>query len=480
MILTGTHLGGRTLSTPEVSKARKRFLAVASVFLAVTKQAGKFGGFMGDKLWGGRFKKNIDKSFFEFEKSLQYDYKLAEFDILHSLIHIQALYLEGFLSKKELDSLSKSLRTVLVEIKEKGVDVSLDIEDIHTYIQKKVEKKAGKAAEKLHTLRSRNDQVSFDERMYCLEHSLTVGLKIEEVIASLEFLADKYKDYNFPGYTHTQRAQVVKFSSYILAYRQMFLRDSRRLENFYNRIYAFVGAGALAGSVLLGRAYGQALKRLFPKLRAKIKPSGNTIDTVADRDYVVEFLSVLSIIQMHISRLSGDFILYSSQEFNLLELPEEYCTGSSLMPQKKNPDFLELARGYTGRVYGNLISVLVMMKGLVLSYNRDMQLDKEPLFSSLEIVEKELGLLSGMLRKVKLNAAALKNVLFDDALYATNLAEYLVRKGESFSKAHYAVGRLMAYCRHKSIKIKDISASGLKKFHKFLDKEELVKILPKE
>lgn len=398
---------------------------------------------MAKKLWGGRFEKEIDKDFYNFQKSIQYDHKLAKYDISHSLIHVLALYWAKLLSKSEKEKLMKALKEIREEIKNGEFKYNKESEDIHTDIQNKVEKKIEKLALKLHTLRSRNDQISFDEKLYCYYEGRKVERLLEELLGSIIFLKNKYKDSFIIGYTHTQRAQKIPLKNYLGAFYCMFERDRKRLNNFWENLVIHIGAGALTGGIEK-KYYDKAIREHFKgaNIPIPLKPSKNTVDDVSDRDFIIEFLSILSIIQMHLSRLSEDFILYSTKEFDFLKLPEEFCTGSSLMPHKKNPDFLELVRGYTGRIYGNLISILTTMKGLPLTYNRDMQLDKEPLFSSVEIVESELKIMSRFIKGVRLNEDAIKESLRDEILRSVDKAKDLVLKqGISFRQAQDEIGK---------------------------------------
>lgn len=307
----------------------------------------------------------------------------------------------------------------------------------------------GKLASKIHAFRSRNDQVAFDEKCYCYEKGSEVEKLLEVLLQSLTMLKNKYKSYSIVGYTHTQRAQKVQFKDYIGAYYCMFERDKKRVAAFWKNLQIHIGAGALAGSPIKGK-YDKAIKSHLGD-GYFITPSVNTLDDVSDRDFIIEFLSILSIVQMHLSRLAEDFILYSTQEFNFIELPEEFCTGSSRMPHKKNPDFLELVRGYTGRIYGNLISILTTMKGLPLTYNRDMQLDKEPLFSSVEKIEDELNIMAKLIKKVQLNKSAIKKALEDENVSATERADSLViNKKMAFRDAHEIIGKKIALEEHMS------------------------------
>jgi len=428
------------------------------------------------KLWGGRFKKKIDNDFFVFQKSIQYDYTLALYDMYHSMLHILALGSAGIITDQEADKLLCALNEITKEIKGKKFKPDLNAEDIHTDIQNRITKKCGKLAKKLHTLRSRNDQIVFDEKFYCLVESSKIEGLLTKAINALKALGKKYKTSYIVGYTHTQRAQKVSFLQYAEALSAMLERDKERLLQIEKKTVINIGSGAFKGTALT-KNYEKVIKEFLKanKLSGDVRSTGNPIDNVSDRDFMVEFLNTMSIIQMHLSRLAEDFILYSTKEFNFLELPEEFCTGSSLMPHKKNPDFLELVRGYTGRVYGNLVSLLTTMKGLPLTYNRDMQLDKEPLFSSVDIIKDELKILAKFIKGVKLNKAAINSALEDENLYATELAEYLVFKKVPFQDAHQIVGKLIRYAEDNNCKIKKMSNAQLKKFSGHLNKKAIEK-----
>lgn len=440
---------------------------------------------MAKKMWGGRFKKKVDSYFFEFQKSISYDYKLAEYDIYHSIIHVIALKEANILAAPEAKKLISVLSDISKEVKGGRFKPNPNSEDIHTDIQNRVEKKVGKLAHKLHTLRSRNDQVVFDEKWYCYKEGVYILGLLNVILASLNHWGGKYRKVFIPGYTHTQRAQVVSFLNYTGAFFCMLERDFERLDSFLKKSSIYVGSGALAGSVIPRSAYSEAIKKFLVHTKGDLQHSKsetvrNSLDNVASRDFVIEFLSTLSILQMHLSRMAEDFIMYSTKEFGFFDLPDEFCTGSSLMPHKKNPDFLELVRGNTGRVYGNLLAVLVTMKGLPLTYNRDMQLDKEPLFSSTKIVKDELKIMNDLINKIKLNKDRIELVLEDEELYATELVEFLVCEGVPFSDAHKAIGKLTVYARDKNIKIKDMSDKTLKTFNKKLNHRLVRKIMNPE
>jgi argininosuccinate lyase len=433
---------------------------------------------MTKKLWGGRFKKETDREFFEFQKSIGYDYKLAEEDILHSMIHVVVLEKSKILKPSEEKRLLAALEDVNKEIKEEIREnryrpVS-GAEDIHTDIQNRVEKKAGALAGKLHALRSRNDQIVFDEKYYCLRTAQEIRELLLNLLGNLLFLMKKYPEQFFVGYTHTQRAQAILFRHYLGAFFHMFERDNEKLKHFHHNLFLYIGAGALAGSHLRREDYNKAIKELIIQGFGfeKIQSVENSLDNVSNRDFIVEFLSILSVVQLHLSRLAEDLIMYSTQEFNFVDLPEEFCTGSSLMPQKKNPDFLELLRGNTGMVYGNLMAVLTTMKGLPLTYNRDMQLNKEPLFSSVKIIKDEIKILPEFLKKLKLNNDVIDRALESKSLYATELAEFLVcNKQVPFRDAHTLVGKMIRYAEDKGVKIESLSDKELKDFNPSLTRE---------
>lgn len=433
---------------------------------------------MSKKMWGGRFKKEVDEDFFSFQKSIQYDYKLAAYDILHSLVHINALQSAHLITAAEKKKLHSALMGIAKQIRQGKFKPDLDAEDIHTQIQNKVQDKLGSIALKLHTLRSRNDQVVFDEKHYCGVEAGGIAALLDSVILTLKSLGARHKGVYIPGYTHTQRAQKVGFADYLSALACMFEADKKKLITFADKLVVYIGSGAFKGTSL-AKEYARAITGEIKRLSAlQIKVADEPIANVSDRDFIIEFLSIISIIQMHLSRLAEDFILYSTREFDYFDLPEEFCTGSSLMPHKKNPDFLELVRGYTGRIYGNLVSLLTTMKGLPLTYNRDMQLDKEPLFSSVEIIRDELRILARFIKGIKLNKAAIDKALEDDCLYAVDLAEYLVReKKAAFKDAHDIVGKLIRYCEDNDCRAKDVPAGTLKKLSPYLDKRAIGKIL---
>lgn len=391
---------------------------------------------MAKKLWGGRFTKKTDPMVEQFTGSLKTDFVLAKYDVLGSIAHARMLGKCGIIPKKDADKIVKGLKAILKDLDNCKIKVDFSIEDVHTLVQDLLEKKIGPVAKKVHTARSRNDQVSLDTRMFCRDFICALINGINNLHVSLgEFVSKNKQVKKLPGYTHLQHAQPIDLNNYAGAYKAMLERDKERLEEIYKRVNVLpLGSCALAGTTL------PIDRKFVAKELGFSSVMQNTIDAVSDRDFVIEILGACAILGMHLSRLSEDFIIWSSSEFNFINIDEAFCTGSSIMPQKKNPDVLEMIRGGAGKLYGNLVSVLVLMKGLPLSYNRDMQFDKEPLFDSLKTVTDELLILAKLVKTAKLNKSAIDNQLKDPGLYATKLAEDLVKKGVAFKDAHRIIG----------------------------------------
>lgn len=425
------------------------------------------------KLWGGRFSKKTHKLVEEFTNSIHFDYKLAKYDVLGSLAHIDILKKAKLLNLTEHKKIYNALRTILKTIEKGTFKVDPSFEDIHSYIQHLVEHKAGKAGLKLHTCRSRNDQVAFDIKAYTLDNLFCTQKHIAHLNSALKSLATKNRDLIIPGFTHLQHAMPVSLAQYFEAYIQMLNRDHQRLYNAALNIDLSLGAGALAGTFIPAGYYQHKNTDLI----MDIEPTKNSLDAVSDRDFIIESLNALATIGMHLSRLAEDMILWSTQEFNFIDIDDAFCTGSSLMPQKKNPDVLELVRGYSGRLSGNLINTLTMMKGLPLSYNRDMQLDKEPLFDSFEIVQKELAVLAELFKNVGFKKENIARQLKDESLYATDLSDYLVQNGVAFKDAHKIIGHLIQHKLTNRVEIKSMSDLELKKFHPKLNTKVVNKII---
>jgi len=438
---------------------------------------------MAKKLWGGRFSKKTDPLVEEFTKSIHYDHKLGVFDVTGSLIHVEILKNSGLLTSEEAAKLMKALYEIFLvfkngTFKSKKGDKS---EDIHTKIQNELQKKVGDLALKLHTARSRNDQVVFDTKIYCKNNIGWSKEGINNLIKAIDELAIAHSEIIIPGFTHMQHAQPVFLKDYLEAYIEMLKRDLSRLNYAFENIKVTMGAGALAGTPIDASAYNREIASYIEAHKefaeaSYLNPPTNSLDSVSDRDFVIEIISALSILAMHLSRLAEDLIIWSTKEFDFVEIDEAFCTGSSLMPHKKNPDVLELVRGYAGRLCGNLVSVLTMMKGLPLTYNRDMQLDKEPLFNSFEIVSSELKVLTGLIKTLKFNKDKIEDHLKDEGLYATDIVYYLVDKKVPFKEAHTIVGKLIKYSLDNEIQIKNMPENLLKKFSDKFVKKDVVKL----
>jgi len=418
------------------------------------------------KLWGGRFKKKTHPLVEKFTSSIAYDYKLAKYDVLGSIAHAKMLGKCKIIQLKDSSKIVKGLKSILKKIESGKFSFDKKSEDIHTNIQNALEKKIGKVAQKLHTARSRNDQVVTDLRMYAKDQIKVLKIKIKNLQSVLINLAKKNIKIIIPGLTHLQHAQCVSLAHHLLSYVEMLERDKARLNDAYKRCDVMsLGSGALSGTTL-------AIDRKYTaKLLGFKQISANSMDSVSDRDFVLEILANLSIVSMHLSRIAEDFIIWMNPEFGLLELDDSFCTGSSLMPQKKNPDVLELIRGMSGSSYGNLVSVLTTMKGLALSYNRDMQLDKLPLFNSVENIDSSLEVLAELVKTAKINQNQALILSSDELLCATDLAEYLVKKGIAFKEAHEAVGGLVSYSLKKQKFLSEIPLSDWQKFSSFFKKD---------
>ncbi|HID0816169.1 argininosuccinate lyase [Clostridium botulinum] len=410
------------------------------------------------KLWGGRFKEEESKLMEDFNSSLSFDKKLYYEDIKGSIAHVKMLANQNIIKEEEKEKILLGLEKILKEIDEGILKIEGDYEDIHSFVEINLINKIGDVGKKLHTGRSRNDQVALDMKLYAKKFT-------EEVIECLKGLMDSLikvgneNNYIMPGYTHLQRAQVVTFRYHLLAYFEMFKRDEKRLKNALEILNESpLGSGALAGSTYsIDREY-------TAKLLGFRKPVDNFLDGVSDRDYIIELISKFSIIMMHLSRLSEELILWSSSEFRFIQIGDAYSTGSSIMPQKKNPDGAELIRGKTGRVYGDLISILTVMKSLPLAYNKDMQEDKEPFFDAKDTVISCLKVMEGIISTLKVNKENLMKSVKKGFLNATEAADYLVNKGMAFRDAHKVIGEIVIYCEDKNSAIEDLSLEELKQF----------------
>lgn len=420
-----------------------------------------------EKLWGGRFKKNINKEMEKFISSFSFDKKLVKYDILGSIAHAQMLGKCRIITKEEKDKIVKGLRQILKEVQENKLEIAAgEAEDIHSWSENKLKEKIGTVAGKLHTARSRNDQIALDERMYLKEEVLKIQDLLKYLQTSLLLIAEKNLKVIMPGYTHLQHAQPILFPHHLLAYFYKFNRDKGRMKDLFKRMDVMpLGSAALAGTSF-------PIDREF--IASQLGFSGiseNSLDAVSDRDFILEFFSVSAITMMHLSRLGEELVLWSSQEFNFIELDDSFCTGSSIMPQKKNPDAAELIRGKTGRVYGNMINLFTVMKALPLAYNHDMQEDKEPLFDSVETIKKSLFLMSQMIKTLTVNRENMSAGLKGDFSTATELADYLVRKGLSFREAHKIVGEIVLYCINNKKNLSQLNLKEFKLFHKIFEEK---------
>jgi len=429
---------------------------------------------MSEKLWNGRFSEKTDKLVEDFTSSIDVDKRLYSYDIEGSIAHCRMLAKASIISDEDAMVLIEGLGLIKREFERGDFRFDKGLEDIHMHIETRLIEKVGKVAQKLHTARSRNDQVVLDVRMYLRDETINAVTLLVMLSKVMVDLAKKYIDVVLPGYTHLQRAQPILLSHHYMAYYEMFSRDIDRFNDALKRINVLpLGSAALAGTTYpIDRAYTAQLLD-FPKV------SANSIDAVSDRDFIIEFLSAASICMMHLSRMSEELILWSSSEFGFIELPDAFATGSSIMPQKKNPDVPELVRGKTGRVFGDLISLLTMMKSLPLSYNRDMQEDKTGLFQTVDILKKCIEIYVKMLPKLKINQEAMEGATTKGFLNATDMADYLVGKGMPFRQAHGCVGEAVAYALSKKKELHELTLKELKTISSHI-KKDIFKILTME
>lgn len=396
---------------------------------------------MSDMMWGGRFTKAEEKNALDFNASISYDCRMYREDIAGSIAHAKMLAAHGIISKEDQEKITKGLLSIKKEIDEGTFPFSVELEDIHMNIEKRLTEEIGDAGARLHTARSRNDQCALDLHMYMKRNIARLSEKLIAVLEALLAASKKYQDVILPGYTHMQRAQPVLFAHHMLAYFAMLERDFKRLEDCYDMCdMSPIGACALAGTTYPTHPEEEANDLHFASVY------GNSLDAVSDRDYLLQFLSFASICAMHLSRLSEEFIYWSTSEFQFIELDDGYSTGSSIMPQKKNPDMCELIRGKTGRVYGHLIGLLIVMKGLPLAYDKDMQEDKEGVFDALDTLYFALDIYAGMISTMTVNGDHTRQVLESDFSNATDMADYLAKKGLPFRQAHAVVGSAVHYC----------------------------------
>jgi argininosuccinate lyase len=412
-----------------------------------------------EKTWGGRFRETMDEVVDRFNASLRFDHRLYAQDIEGSLAHCRMLAEQGIISREEGTVIAEALREIKREMERGDYKFDKGHEDIHTLVEKALIEKVGAVGEKLHTGRSRNDQVALDIRLFVREAAQRVVFLIKEVQEALVMLAEKHLDVIAPGYTHLQRAQPILLSHHLLAYYEMMKRDRERFLESLKRVNIMpLGSAALAGSTFPLDREMVARELGFDAI------SKNSMDAVSDRDFVLEFLFDSAVLMMHLSRLGEEIVIWASKEFDFVILPDALCTGSSIMPQKKNPDAPELVRGKTGRVYGHLVALLTTMKGLPLTYNKDLQEDKEPLFDTVDTVEQCLMVMAKILRGTAFNGERMRKAVEEGYLVATDLADYLVRKGMTFRKAHETAGKMVLYAMERGKELAHLTLDEMKSF----------------
>lgn len=429
------------------------------------------------KLWGGRFTKATDKSVEEFNASIQFDCRMYAEDICGSIAHATMLERQGIISSADKDAIVAGLKVIYEQIEQGEFEFSVELEDIHMNIEKRLTDAIGEAGKRLHTGRSRNDQVALDTHMYARREIVAIAKLIIQLQKSIVKAAEKYGDVIMPGYTHLQRAQPILFSHHLMAYFSMLSRDFAHLKYAWDMADMMpLGAGALAGTTYPLDQPFVARMLHFGKIY------DNSLDAVSDRDYIIAFLEFAAQLMMHLSRLSEEFILWSSSEFKFIELDDSHCTGSSIMPQKKNPDICELVRGKTGRFYGHLMGVLTMMKGIPMAYDKDMQEDKEGLFDAVDNLKFALTIYAAMIDKMTVNGQHMRDVLESDFSNATDMADYLAKKGLPFREAHAVVGKAVHYCIEQGKVLQQLTLDELQSMsplfaediHHFLDIETCV------
>ncbi len=409
-------------------------------------------------LWGSRFSKELNEDVNDFNSSLPFDKILYKYDIKGSIAHATMLCHQGIISENEKDEIIGGLSEILAEIESGKLQFDYNFEDIHSFIEANLVKKIGAAGKKVHTSRSRNDQVALDIRLYLKDEIKEIQKLILNLIKTLMDFSNNHLETIMPGYTHLQRAQAVTLAHYLGAYIEMFKRDKERLDDTYKRVNVLpLGAGALAGSPY------NIKRNLVAEYLGFDSICLNSMDAVSDRDFIIESLSCLAMVMTHLSRISEEIIMWSSFEFKFVELDDSYSTGSSIMPQKKNPDILELIRGKTGRVYGSLTSILTTMKSLPLAYNKDMQEDKEPLFDGIKTVKNCLKILPNVIKTMKVNKEKMLQAAKEGFLNATDVADYLTKKGLPFRDSHNVAGKLVSYCINSKKTLDELSIDEFKK-----------------
>ena len=409
------------------------------------------------QLWGGRFTKETDKLVYDFNASITFDKRLMKQDIEGSIAHATMLAKQEIITAEEKEQIVKGLQEIYNEVKDGSLEITSEYEDVHSFVEANLIKKIQDTGKKLHTGRSRNDQVALDMRLYVREQIKKTDQALYELLQTILKTMEENLETYMPGFTHLQKAQPITLAHHYGAYFEMFKRDRQRLGDIYERMnYCPLGAGALAGTTYpLDREYTAELLGFYG-------PTLNSIDSVSDRDYLIEFLSALSMVMMHLSRFSEEVIIWNSNEYSFVEIDDSYSTGSSIMPQKKNPDIAELVRGKTGRVYGALMSLLTTMKGIPLAYNKDMQEDKEMAFDAMDTAYNCITLFTGMLATMKFKKDIMARSAMKGFTNATDAADYLVNHGMPFRDAHSVIGKLVLECISKEKSIEDLSLAELK------------------
>ena len=410
------------------------------------------------QLWGGRFTKETDQLVYNFNASISFDQKFYKQDIRGSIAHVTMLASVGVLTEEERDQIIDGLKGISKDIQTGAVEITSEYEDIHSFVEANLIDRIGDVGKKLHTGRSRNDQVALDMKLYTRDEIVDIKYLLKELMETLHRIMKEHIDTFMPGFTHLQKAQPVTLAHHVGAYMEMFKRDYSRLNDIYDRMnYCPLGAGALAGTTYpLDREQTASLLNFYG-------PTLNSMDSVSDRDYVIELLSALSTIMMHLSRFSEEVIIWNSNEYKFVSIDDGFSTGSSIMPQKKNPDIAELVRGKTGRVYGALTSILTTMKGIPLAYNKDMQEDKELTFDAIDTVKGCISLFNGMMKTMTFNKPQMEDSAKHGFTNATDAADYLVNHGVPFRDAHGIVGQLVLLCIDKQISLDDLSLEEYKK-----------------
>ncbi len=417
-------------------------------------------------LWGGRFTKDTDQMVYEFNASINFDKKLYKQDIQGSMAHVKMLAKQNILTESDRDVILEGLQGILEDVENGSLIIDMKYEDIHSFVEANLIDRVGEAGKRLHTGRSRNDQVALDMRLYTRDQVERTDLLVKTLMATILKTMEENVETYMPGFTHLQKAQPTTLAHHYGAYFEMFKRDRERLHDIYKRMnYCPLGAGALAGTTYpLDRNYTAELLGFYG-------PTLNSMDSVSDRDYLIEFLAAMATIMMHLSRFSEEIIIWNSNEYQFVEIDDAYSTGSSIMPQKKNPDIAELVRGKTGRVYGALMSLLTTMKGIPLAYNKDMQEDKEMAFDAMENVQNCLILFNGMIETMKFRKDKMAKSALGGFTNATDAADYLVNKGVPFRDAHGIIGRLVLFCIEKNCAIDDLSLDELKSISEVFEQD---------